>query len=74
MFELAKTLPETGTGSVETVENLRRLKRRVGKGSAITYVVQIFNEPHQIVALEVRHALPILLPIKHIGKLIVKLG
>ena len=39
-----------------------------------TYLVQIINEPHQILALKVRGALLILLPVKYVAELVVKLG
>jgi hypothetical protein len=43
-------------------------------GAGPTYFVQIFNQPHQIIVLEVPHALLILLPIEDVAELIVKLG
>lgn len=43
-------------------------------GDTATHLVQIVDKPHQVIALEVLHTLPILLPIKDITKLIAKLG
>ena len=37
-----------------------------------TYLVQIINEPHQLIALKVRPTSPILLPIKSVAELIVE--
>jgi hypothetical protein len=37
-----------------------------------TYLVQIINEPHQAIALKVRCASLILLPVKYVAELIVK--
>jgi hypothetical protein len=59
---------------IETIENLRWLKRRVGKGGMATYLVQIVNKPHQIIAFKARYTLLILLPIKYFAELIVKPG
>lgn len=42
------------------------------KGDTVTYLVQIFNKPHQIAALKVLHALAIFLPIQYIAELVVK--
>lgn len=39
-----------------------------------TYGIQILNEPRGIIGLKVQHALLILLPIKHVAKLVVKHG
>ena len=44
------------------------------KSGTATYLVQIVNKPHQIIALEVLHALLILLPIKDVAELIAKPG
>ena len=72
--ELAQTLPEGGTGGVESVESLRQLERGVKKRDMMTNIVQIVNEPHQIIALKVWHALLVLLPIECVADLIVKIG
>lgn len=48
--------------------------RGVGEGDAKTYLIQIVNEPHQIVALKVRYTLAILLPVKYLAELIAKPG
>jgi hypothetical protein len=44
------------------------------KGDAKTYLVQIFNQPHQISVLRVPDALLILLPIEEVVELIAKPG
>jgi hypothetical protein len=46
----------------------------VGKGNATTYLVQIINEPYQVVALKVCYPLLILLSVKYIAELVVKVG
>ena len=38
------------------------------------YLVQILNKPYQVIALKIRHTLPVLLPIKYVAELIVKSG
>ena len=40
----------------------------------MTNLVQIVNEPYQIIALKVWHASLVLLPIKYVADLIGKLG
>jgi hypothetical protein len=45
-----------------------------GKGDTATYLVQIFDQPHQITVLKVPRALCINLSIKDVTELIVKLG
>ena len=72
--ELAQTLPEGGTGGVESIESLRQVERGVKRRDMMTNIVQIVNEPHQIIALKVWHTFPVLLPIKHVANLIVKPG
>jgi len=39
-----------------------------------THLVQTLNEPHQIIALKVRHAFLVLLLVKYVADLIVKPG
>ena len=72
--ELTQTLPEGETGGVESIEGLQQLEWGVKKRDMMTNIVQIVNEPHQIIALKVWHAFPVLLPIKHVANLIVKPG
>ena len=36
------------------------------------YLVQILSKPYQVIALKIRYALPVLLPIKYVAELIVK--
>lgn len=48
------------------------LERRTRDGKAVMYLVKIFNKPHRIVTLEVRHTFLILLPIKYVAKFIMK--
>jgi hypothetical protein len=50
------------------------VKWSAGKGDTATYLVQIFNQPHQITVLKAPCALGILLPIKDVAELIVKVG
>jgi hypothetical protein len=69
-----ETLSGSGTGGIESIESLRWLQREVGKGDAATHIVQIVNEPHQIVIVKVWHTLHILLPVKYVDKLVVKVG
>lgn len=38
------------------------------------YLVQILNQPRQVIALEVRRAFPVLLPVKYVADLVVKFG
>ena len=66
------TLPGSGTRRIETIEGLRWLKRGAGRRDVATYLIQIVDEPHQILALKVRHAFLVLLPIKYVAELIVK--
>jgi hypothetical protein len=72
--ELTQTLPKSATGRIEAIESLSRFTRRVRKGDAATYLVQIVYKPHQIVALKVRHALLVLLSVKNVAELVVKVG
>jgi hypothetical protein len=53
--KFAETFPETGTGRIEIIESLGWLKRRAREGDAVTYIVQIVNQPHQITVLKVWH-------------------
>ena len=39
-----------------------------------TYIVQVVNEPHYVVVLEVRHTTIILLPVKYLAELIMECG
>ena len=39
-----------------------------------TYLIQIVNKPHQIIALKARRTFPIPLAVKYVADLIVKLG
>lgn len=41
-------------------------RERAGKREVTRYLVQIIDQPHQIIALQVWDALSILLPIKYI--------
>jgi len=50
------------------------LSEERGEGDAARYLVQVINEPHQIIALKVWHTLLILLPIKYSGEFIAKRG
>jgi hypothetical protein len=45
-----------------------------GRAITTTYLVQIINEPYQVVALKVCHPLLILLSVKYITELVVKVG
>jgi hypothetical protein len=65
---------ESGTARIETIESLRWLKQRARRGNAATYFVQIFNQPHQITVLKVRHALLILFPREDVAELVVEPG
>jgi hypothetical protein len=65
---------ESGTARIETIESLRWLKQRAGRGNAATYLVQIFNQPHQITILKVWHALLILFPREDVAEFVVEPG
>ena len=47
---------------------------RVGKSDAATYLVQIIDEPHRIVALNVLYASQIFFLMEYVEELIVKRG
>jgi len=47
---------------------------RVGKSDVATYLVQIVDKPHRIIALKALYTSMILLPIKYAAELIVKPG
>ena len=49
--EFVQTLRESGSGRIETIDYLREFKRKVRKGDLATYLVQVVNEPRQIIAL-----------------------
>ena len=73
--ELTQALSESGAQRVETIESLKQLKRRrVGKCDVATHLIQIINEPHQVIALKILHTSPIIPSAKHVAKLILKLG
>jgi len=44
------------------------------KDDAATHLVQIVDEPHQIISSKLLHALLVLLPIKYVAELIVEAG
>ena len=46
----------------------------VKKGDVATYLVQVFNETHQIVGLKVRRRFSIPFPVEDVAQLIVKVG
>ena len=54
------------------MESLRWCERRAGEGNVAMYLVQIINEPHQLITLKVRHTSPIPLPIEYVAELIVE--
>ena len=49
-------------------EPTRQLKRPVRKGEVVTCLIQIVNEPGQVIFLEVLHPSLILLPVKCLVK------
>ena len=46
----------------------------MGKGDAETYLIQIVDKPHQVIALKVWYIFAIFLPIKHMAELVMKIG
>ena len=48
------------------------LSRDAGNDDAGTHLVQIVNEPHQIIPLKVQHPLPVFPRIEYVAELIVK--
>ena len=72
MSEFAETFPETGCSRIENIESLHWLQRRLRMADGVTYLVQIVNQPHQIIVLKARHTSLILFPVKGIGELVVE--
>ena len=64
------TLPERVAGGIKAIEGLLWLERGAGKGDAARYLVQIINEPFQIIAFKVWHTAPIFLPVECVVELI----
>ena len=50
------------------------LERPVKKGDVVTYLVQIINEPDEVILLEVLYTSFIILPVKYVVETIGKLG
>ena len=72
--KFAQTLLESGTGGVEIIESLRLFKKWVEKGNVGIYLVQIVDQPHQIIVLKVRYTSLIIFQTEYFGELIVKPG
>jgi hypothetical protein len=49
-------------------------KQRTEKDGRAAYLVQIVNQPHQLIALKVWHAFLILLPVEDVAEFIVEPG
>ena len=56
------------------MESLRRLKWGMGKSDVITYLIQVVDEPYQIIVIDILQAIYIFVPVKRFTEPIVKVG
>jgi len=50
------------------------LRQTVWNGDTATYLIQILNQPPQIIDLEVPHTLHIVLPVEYVAEPVLKIG
>lgn len=68
-----ETFPEGSAKLSETIKGLCWLKQKVGLEDEMSYIVQIVNKPHEIIALKASTGLHVLFPVQHVAELIMKL-
>lgn len=62
--QLTQTLPRGEAKRIESAESLRWLECGVGKSDAVTYLVQVVDEPYQVVVFDISQTFYIFVPVK----------